>query len=83
MAYEPSRMRSHVAKAAENVGDLAQLWRIKGELLLLHSSPDAAAADFLRSLDLARTQHARAWELRAAISLARLPASTGPHGDRA
>jgi predicted ATPase/DNA-binding winged helix-turn-helix (wHTH) protein len=56
---------------------LAELWRIKGELLLLKSIPDAAAADFLRSLDLARTQHARAWELRAAISLARLRRGQG------
>jgi predicted ATPase/DNA-binding winged helix-turn-helix (wHTH) protein len=54
---------------------LAELLRLKGELVLLGASPDAAvvAEDYFRqSLELARRQEALAWELRAAMSLARL-----------
>ncbi len=53
---------------------MPEFLRIKGELLLLHSAPIATAAEdyFLRSLAWARRQEALSWELRAAISLARL-----------
>ncbi len=54
---------------------LAELQRIKGELVLLEGSPEAAAVaevHFLRALDWARRQGAPSWELRAATSLARL-----------
>ena len=54
---------------------VAELLRIKGELVLLESAPDAmtAAEDhFRQALDWARRQGALSWELRAAISLARL-----------
>jgi predicted ATPase/DNA-binding winged helix-turn-helix (wHTH) protein len=54
---------------------LAELLRLKGELVLLHAAPDAAvvAGDhFQQSLELARRQDALAWELRTAMSLARL-----------
>jgi predicted ATPase len=51
------------------------LLRVKGELLRLHGAPGAAAsteACFLQALQLARSQEALSWELRAATSLARL-----------
>jgi predicted ATPase/DNA-binding winged helix-turn-helix (wHTH) protein len=54
---------------------IAELMRIKGEFLLLRDGVDAVAAAedlFRRSLDWASLQTARAWELRAATSLARL-----------
>jgi predicted ATPase len=52
---------------------LAEAWRIKGELALLDgASVGEAEQHFRRSLVLAREQGARAWELRAAIGLARL-----------
>jgi predicted ATPase/DNA-binding winged helix-turn-helix (wHTH) protein len=54
---------------------MAELLRIKGDLLLLQRAPGAtlAAEDhFRQALDLARRQGALAWELRAAMSLARL-----------
>jgi predicted ATPase len=52
---------------------LAEAWRIRGELVLLDGASDGEAeAHFRRSLALAREQGARAWELRAAIALARL-----------
>ncbi len=50
----------------------AELHRLKGELLLAESRDGAAAEDcFTRSIEVARRQQSRAWELRASISLAR------------
>ena len=47
--------------------------RIKGEVLLLCKGEANAAGDnFRRSLDFARRQGALSWELRTAMSLARL-----------
>jgi predicted ATPase/DNA-binding winged helix-turn-helix (wHTH) protein len=54
---------------------VAELLRIKGELVILEGAADAAAdaeRHFLCSLDWAHRQQALAWELRAATSLARL-----------
>jgi predicted ATPase/DNA-binding winged helix-turn-helix (wHTH) protein len=54
---------------------LAELLRIKGELLLLEGAAKAAVAaedHFLQALDWAHRQGALSWELRAATSLARL-----------
>jgi predicted ATPase len=54
---------------------MAELVRVKGELLLLQDAPGAAAAaedHFRQALDWARRQGALSWELRAATSLARL-----------
>jgi predicted ATPase len=54
---------------------IAELLRIKGELLLLEGATEGAAAaeDYFRqALDWARRQGALSWELRAATSLARL-----------
>jgi predicted ATPase len=54
---------------------MAELLRIKGELLLLQGKPGAAAAAesyFQQALDWAHRQGALSWELRAAASLARL-----------
>jgi predicted ATPase/DNA-binding winged helix-turn-helix (wHTH) protein len=54
---------------------IAELLRVKGELLLLQGGSGAAAAAeayFRESLDWARRQGALSWELRAATSLARL-----------
>jgi predicted ATPase len=54
---------------------IAELLRVKGELLLLQGAPEAAATaedHFRQALDWARRQGALSWELRAATSLARL-----------
>ena len=52
----------------------AELHRVQGELLLAASPDDPANAEacFHQALGVARQQHARFWELRAATSLARL-----------
>jgi predicted ATPase/DNA-binding winged helix-turn-helix (wHTH) protein len=62
---------------------LAELLRIRGELLLLRGEPGAAAAEdhFQQALALARRQGALFWELRAATSLARLLSDRGRSAD--
>jgi predicted ATPase len=52
----------------------AELYRIKGELLLSASADNHSEAEtfFRQALDIARGQQAKWWELRATMSLARL-----------
>lgn len=59
----------------------AELHRIRGELLLGRSPREQgeAEASFHRAREIARSQSARAWELRAATSLARLWQRQGKH----
>jgi hypothetical protein len=54
--------------------DVAELYRIKGELLLQEAIPDMPQAEtcFQQALAIARRQQAQSWELRAAMSLCRL-----------
>ena len=50
----------------------SDIWRFKGELLLRQGSMAEAEACLQRALDIARSQSAKSWELRAATSMARL-----------
>ncbi len=51
----------------------AELYRLKGELLLAQNSSNAQAEErFRTAIDIARRQHAKSWELRATTSLVRL-----------
>ena len=53
----------------------AETHRVKGELLLKTGAEGAAReaeACFQRAMEIARRQHGKSWELRAATSLARL-----------
>jgi predicted ATPase len=52
----------------------AEVNRIAGEFALLSREPDLAKveAHFERALAVAREQQAKSWELRAAMSMARL-----------
>jgi predicted ATPase len=55
----------------------AELYRIKGELLLQQSGAEqtmrmAAEGSFLKAIEIARRQGAKSLELRAVVSLARL-----------
>jgi predicted ATPase len=58
----------------------AELYRLKGELLW-HGGyrPDEAEACLHQALTVARGQQAKAWELRAALSLSRLWQCRGRH----
>jgi predicted ATPase len=61
----------------------AEVYRIKGELLLKQDVPDMAEAEqcFQRALQVARQQEAKSWELRAATSLSRLWQQEGKRDD--
>lgn len=61
----------------------AELFRLKGALLLQQTKPDVkqAEASFHQALDVARHQHSISLELRAANSLYRLWQQQGKHND--
>jgi class 3 adenylate cyclase/predicted ATPase len=61
----------------------AELYRTQGDLLLRQTTPDAHQTEicFQQALDVARRQQAKAWELRAAMSLARLWQQQGKRQD--
>jgi len=67
-----------VDRSKEKWGE-AEVHRIAGEILLKSLAPnlEKAAAHFDRALAVARQQQAKSWELRAAISMARLWRSQG------
>jgi predicted ATPase/DNA-binding winged helix-turn-helix (wHTH) protein len=70
-------VEGEIARFEETEGrwPIAELLRLKGELLLLEgatSAPAVAEDHFRQALDYARQQGALSWELRAATSLARL-----------
>jgi predicted ATPase len=52
----------------------AEVYRTNGDIALRLPQPDAAEAEayFERALAVARAQQAKSWELRAAMSMARL-----------
>jgi len=61
----------------------AELYRLKGELLLQQALPDASQAEvcFQQALSVARRQQAKSWELRTAINLSRLWQQQGRRDD--
>jgi predicted ATPase len=68
--------------ASERTGErwfAAEMHRVRGELLLKLRRPEVAAAEsaFTRAIEIARRQHTRTFELRAALSLAKLCQITG------
>jgi DNA-binding SARP family transcriptional activator/predicted ATPase len=59
----------------------SELYRLQGELILTKGCREAEAeVCFLRALQIARAQKAKAWELRAATSLCNLVKRCGPMG---
>jgi predicted ATPase/DNA-binding winged helix-turn-helix (wHTH) protein len=61
----------------------AELYRLRGELLLRQATPDAVQAEecFHQALAVARRQEAKSLELRAAMSLSRLWQQQGKPGE--
>ncbi|MBV8362599.1 MAG: AAA family ATPase, partial [Deltaproteobacteria bacterium] len=61
----------------------AELNRLKGELLLMQAGANASEAEryFRSAIDIARSQQAKSWELRATMSLARLLAKQHRRGE--
>jgi predicted ATPase len=77
-ALEDASLRINEALSA--IETTSQRWceaevnRIAGEIALMSSEPDVTKAEvyFDRALGVAREQQAKSWELRAAMSMARL-----------
>lgn len=59
--------------------DYAEILRLKGWMLLLKGEAESAEKNYLASLEFARRQRAKSWELRTAMSLATLSKSQGRH----
>jgi predicted ATPase len=82
-----ARRRSHLAEVrrfAEETGDrwaLAEVLRLRGDVLLAMSDPAAAEAGYREAIAVAQRQSAKLWELRAATSLARLWRDQGRRPD--
>jgi predicted ATPase len=70
---------AHIEDTGERYYE-AEVYRLNGELLLKKDTakaPAAAETSFLQAREIARRQNARAWELRAATSLARCWCESG------
>ena len=60
---------------AERIGErwfVAEMYRHKGQLMMRQGDPAAAEEFYRKALGIAEKQEAKLWELRAAVSLARL-----------
>jgi len=71
------RLLAEALEHVEHTGERyyeAEVYRLKGELLLRQAVPDEEQAEacFQQALDVARRQQAKALELRATMSLSRL-----------
>jgi predicted ATPase len=60
---------------------VAELNRHKGQLLLRQGHPEAPEKLYRKALSIAEEQGAKLWELRAAVSLARLRRDQGRHAE--
>jgi len=56
---------------------IAELNRHKGQLVLRQGHPKAAEQLYRKAMSIAQEQEAKLWELRAAVSLARLHRDQG------
>jgi len=77
---EGLRVLDEALATAEATGERsydAELYRLRGELLLSRGDVSAAEASFMQALAVSREQHASALELRAATSLVRLERAHG------
>jgi predicted ATPase/DNA-binding winged helix-turn-helix (wHTH) protein len=72
-------------ESTEELWIMAELQRIKGELILLQAAPGEAEAEaenhFRKALDRSHCEGCLSWELRAATSLARLLRQQSRHAD--
>jgi predicted ATPase len=80
------RLLAEALEHVEHTGERyyeAEVYRLKGELLLRQAAPDKPQAEacFQQARTVARHQEAKLLELRAAMSLARLWQQQGKHQD--
>jgi tetratricopeptide (TPR) repeat protein len=89
---DAQRLESHLHEALETVEQALQFnpaelvyrpegLRLRGEIHLKLSNSELAEADFREAIALAQKMGAKAWELRAATSFARLLQDTGRHDE--
>ncbi len=72
---EAATLLDHALQIVESTGQrwfAAELYRHKGQLLLRQGHSEAAEQLYRQALSIAQEQGAKLWELRAAVSLARL-----------
>ena len=77
---EASSLLDNALQIVERTGECwlaAELNRYKGQLLLRQGHSEAAEELYRKALSIAREQEAKLWELRAAVSLARLRRDQG------
>jgi predicted ATPase len=73
----------HLAEAERLIAETEERWaeaelhRVRGELLRTGHDPTGAERSFSQAIGIAQQQSAKFWELRAAISLARLRREQG------
>jgi predicted ATPase len=60
---------------------LAELYRLKGELLLAMGDETGAEASLQKAIEVARRQQAKSWELRATVTLCRMWQQQGRTGE--
>ena len=83
-AEEGLRLLAEALGHIDTTGEMywaAEVYWLKGELLWRQAIPDEAQAEscLRQALDIARHQQTRSWELRTAVSLARLWQHQGKH----
>ena len=79
---EASSLMDEALQAVERTGErwlAAELNRHKGQLLLRQGHDEVAEELYRKALSIAKEQEAKLWELRAAMSLARLRSDQGHH----
>src|SRR5215472_13148749 len=77
-------MGSYARHRSERTGErqfAAELYRIAGAALIDQAKIVEAEDHFRRAIQVAKTQGARIWELRATINLARLLDQHGKHAE--
>jgi class 3 adenylate cyclase/predicted ATPase len=78
MAKQRDKGLEHLAEAERLIAENDERWaeaelhRVRGELLHAGYDPAAAKRSFSQAIGIAQRQSAKFWELRAAVSLARL-----------
>jgi class 3 adenylate cyclase/predicted ATPase len=81
---EASILLDNALQIAEKEGERwfeAELYRHKGQLLLLQGHSNAAEELYRKALSIAEEQEAKLWDLRAAVSLAQLGRDQGRHSE--
>ena len=78
MAGQRRAALDHLGEARRLADDTGELWfqaetvRLAGDVLVATGDPAAAEASYREAIAMAQQQSAKLWELRAAMSLARL-----------